>query len=206
MQKGSPLRHGFKGSKKASWECVKQRLAEGFETAVREGLVDEEALPFLRLVNARPEFMTSSSCYGRVMLIDLPGKKDQARFVFVSHSPPDEETMWAALEDCEGEVWFKFDPLILHVSCRDMDAACALLRVKGAAGLKRGGVFSVSPNRVQIEIEGTARMALPVKAGNQLLVSREYFDLLLDDARKKFAGNARAWDKFASEFGKAFRS
>ncbi|MCK4328081.1 MAG: hypothetical protein KAW41_06490 [Candidatus Diapherotrites archaeon] len=200
--KVTDVKHGYRGPKHASFDDIKRELLRLLENARKKGVVDAEANPYLDLINSNPDYVTSSSCYGRIILIDLPNytKKD-SNFLWKQHNTVSVDDAWAALQSAEGKfVWLKADPLILHVSCRDIDAANALLKVKACAGMKRGGIFSIAENRVQIELEGTYRMEVPVKKEGESLVDKNYFSLLIENANAKFEKNAAMWERFAGEF------
>lgn len=185
------------------WEHLKQKLLEKLE---REGC-DPEVKPYLDLVNSVPTLVTSSSCFGRMLLIDLPDyTKKHSKFLFKSHQPCNPEEVWRKLKECKGKfVWFKVDPLILHISCKDIETAARFLRAKTRAGIKRGGVFSIAEGRIQIELEGTYKMELPVKKDDEILVSEEYFKLVVEEANKKMRKNAEMWERFAEEFKREFK-
>jgi len=202
MRKVTDVKHGYRGPKNAGFDDIKKELAALLENAKKEGVVDPEVLPYLAVINAHPDYVTSSSCYGRIILIDLPNyKKKDSEFLWKQHRAVALDDAWQALQDCEGKfVWFKQDPLILHISCRDIDAAHRLLKVKTTAGMKRGGIFAMAPNRVQIELEGTYRLEAPVKKAGKLLVTKDYFSLLVENANSKFAKNEETWKRFAKEF------
>ena len=184
-----------------SWQLKSKLLAK----LKKEGC-DKEVKPYLELVNSVPELVTSSSCYGRILLIDLPDQtKKNAKFLWKIHRETTFEEAWQQLEKAKGKfVWFKVDSLILHVSCKDVDTASRFLKVRARAGLKRGGVFSIARNRVQIELEGTYKMELPVKKDGKTLVSEDYLRLLVEEANKKMRKNAETWDRFSEEFKKEF--
>ena len=202
--KVTDVKHGYRGPKDASFDGIKKELLSLLENAKEKGVVDEGVIPYLDLINSHPDYVTSSSCYGRIILIDLPNyTKRDSNFLYKRHRTVTPEEAWGALQSAEGRlVWLKVDPLILHVSCRDVAAADRLLKVKAAAGMKRGGIFSIAPNRVQIELEGTYRMELPVKRGGELLVGREYFEVLSGQANDKFERNAAMWERLGDEFRK----
>lgn len=186
------------------WGSLKQRLLEKLE---REGC-DQEVRQYLDLVNSIPSLVTSSSCFGRMLLIDLPDyTKKHSKFLFKSHQPCEPEKVWYELNKCKGKfVWFKVDPLILHISCKDIETASRFLKVKTRAGIKRGGIFSIANERIQIELEGTYKMELPVKREGKILVSEDYFKLVVDEANRKLKKNAEMWERFAKEFKKEFNN
>ncbi len=200
--KVTDVKHGYRGPKDASFDEIKRELLSLLENAKEKGVVDEGVIPYLDLINSHPDYVTSSSCYGRIVLIDLPNyTKRDSKFLYKWHRTVMADEAWGALENSTGKlVWLKADPLILHVSCRDVAAASKLLRVKAAAGMKRGGIFSIAPNRVQIELEGTYRMELPVKKGSELLVGRGYLEFLISHANDKFKRNQKMWERLARAF------
>ena len=202
--KVTDVKHGYTGPRDASFDDIKKELLSLLENARNEGVVDEGANQYLDLINSHPDYVTSSSCYGRIILIDLPSyKKRDSEFLWKQHNTVSVDDAWNALQSAEGKfVWLKADPLILHVSCRSVDAANALLKTKSAAGMKRGGIFSIADNRVQIEFEGTYRMSLPVKKDGGLLVDKDYFSLLIEQANEKFEKNEDMWKRFTAEFSK----
>ncbi|MFC2174684.1 hypothetical protein ACFLQ2_02330 [archaeon] len=200
--KVTDVKHGYTGPRDAKFDDIKKELLELLDNARNEGVVDSEVNKYLDLINSHPDYVTSSSCYGRIVLIDLPDStKKNSEFLWKQHNPVSADDAWDALQNAEGKfVWLNADPLILHVSCRDIDAANALLKVKASAGMKRGGIFSISGNRVQIEFEGTYRMAVPVKKDGELLVDKNYCSLLVEQANSKFEKNVAMWERFAGEF------
>lgn len=201
--KVTDVKHGYHGPKDASFDKIKKELLGLLENAREKGVVDDEVNEYLDLINGHPDYVTSSSCYGRIILIDLPNySKKDSEFLYKWHGKIGVEEAWKALQEAKGQfIRLKMDPLILHVSCRDIDAADRLLKVKNAAGMKRGGIFSIAPNRVQIEFEGTYRMEVPVKK-EKVLVDKDYFALLIEQANDKFDKNAEMWERFANEFRK----
>lgn len=199
--KVTDVKHGYSGPKNASFDEIKTDLLRLLENARKEGVVDEDVNQYLDLINSHPDYVTSSSCYGRITLMDLPNytKKDSA-FLCKTHTKVDANEYWEQLQSMQGKfIWFKMDPLILHISCRNLEAANELLKTKAAAGMKRGGIFFIGDNRVQIELAGTYRMELPVKK-EKVLVNKEYFELLIQEANKKFDKNAETWERFRKEF------
>jgi tRNA wybutosine-synthesizing protein 3 len=204
MNRVTEVKHGYSGPRGAPWDQVKSNLLAGLENARKEMVVDEGVNKYLDAINAHPDYVTSSSCYGRVVLINLPDKsKKNSEFVGRWHHEVDGEEVWKALEETDGEhVWFKVDPLILHISCSGIDAAKKVLEAKMRAGMKRGGIFHIADNRVQIELVGTHGMELPIKT-EKILVSKDYFSLLIKEANLKFRKNAKTWERFINELEKS---
>ncbi len=181
-----------------NFDQLKKKALSKLETAVRKGEADKPVLPYLELINKHPDYFTSSSCYGRIIIIHIDRRKDLSKFLGKWHREVSFEEVKKVLEKAEGNVWFRFDPLILHVSCRGIAEAKKLLELKTSIGFKRGGIFNIRDERVQIELEGTDMMAVPVKKENRVLVDDSYLDLLVNEANQKFVNNERKWKKFGS--------
>jgi tRNA wybutosine-synthesizing protein 3 len=188
------------------WKAVKTRLMNNLQMAKDLKLIDPEVVEYVDLVNSVDGFATSSSCYGRIILIDVPtGSKKDSKFLKKWHRTIEFDEFWGALNEIDGsKVWLKMDPLILHVSARNCKLADRFLKVKTRAGIKRGGIFNIKENRIQIELEGTMKMEVPIKYDGQVLITEEYGKLLVEEANKRMRNNANQWEKFKQEFIKEF--
>ena len=54
----------------------KKRTLTNLELAIREGLVDEEIIPILNKINNLNNYYTTSSCIGRVGIMEIPKDKN----------------------------------------------------------------------------------------------------------------------------------
>ncbi|XP_077882625.1 tRNA wybutosine-synthesizing protein 3 homolog isoform X4 [Ictidomys tridecemlineatus] len=79
----------------------------------RKGSVDEDVIELVQLLNAREQFFTTSSCAGRILLLDG----------------------MVALKKANGDAVFKFEPFVLHVQCRQLQDA-QMLAVRSTHGLE----------------------------------------------------------------------
>jgi len=169
------------------------------QQAIKEGKADEPALPLLDEINSKDDYFTSSSCYGRVLVIDAKRRKNESRFLGRWHRKITFEEAKEVIDANEGNIWFRFEPFILHISCRDIPATQRMLAIKTKLGFKRGGVFQIKTGRVQIELEGTDLMAVPVKDKKQRLVTDDYLRFLVKTANDKFDSNEKKWQRFREE-------
>jgi len=60
-------------------------------------------------------------------------------------------------------LWFKVEPFILHVAAKDIASAQRFLKLVRSVGVKRGGIQSISKDKVLIEVQGNGYMAIPVE-------------------------------------------
>ena len=185
------------------FELYKEKAMKGLADAKEKKLVDEDAMPFVDEINEKKDYFTSSSCYGRIYLIDLPSrKKNESLFIEKHHRKVTFKEMKKGLEEHDGKIWFRQEAFILHVSCRDVESARKALEAKTRAGIKRGGIFNIKEGRVQIEIEGTQKIDCPIKDGDKILVSDEYLKHLIKIANEKIENNQKDWERLRAEFGK----
>ncbi|KAH0513102.1 tRNA wybutosine-synthesizing protein 3-like protein [Microtus ochrogaster] len=84
----------------------------------RKGSVDEDAVAVVELLNSREEFFTTSSCAGRILLLDG----------------------MAALQGATSSAVLKFEPFILHVQCRTLQDAQTLHSVAIDSGFRNSGI------------------------------------------------------------------
>ena len=188
-----------------SWESVKRKNITSLKKEGKEGKVDEMLIDFLTKMNEKNNFGTSSSCAGRIMLIDIPsdGKKNKTVRPAVWHREVNVEEFWKILENYSGnELWFKQEPYILHIVCKDLNAAQQVLKIKGSRGLKRGGIFVITHDKVMIELEGTKKMEFPVKKENKILLTKESAEFMLQQANKKLTSNYKELDGIMDVFVK----
>jgi tRNA(Phe) wybutosine-synthesizing methylase Tyw3 len=106
-----------------------------------------------------------------------------------------------ALERANGkQIWLRVEPLILHISCRDLKAAKIVLDVKNKAGIKRGGIFHMGRDRIQIELEGTQRLESLVRLGDCVLVDDKTLRKLVKIANRRIERNKKDWAKIEKQF------
>jgi tRNA wybutosine-synthesizing protein 3 len=141
-----------------------RRLAEARDL----GRADARAAPAVDALNASPDWVTTSSCSGRVQLLALaaPGAKSSAVVLGRWHdAAPDAATLAQALarRPPERVAHLLVEPPILHLLARDLAAATTLLRLGAASGWKACHLRSVGPRgRVAVELGHTGRISTPL--------------------------------------------
>ena len=171
------------------FEKQKERALE----KLRIGGADEEVAGIIEKINSSEDFFTTSSCSGRIVLISIPeiGAKRAAKFIGKWHRPPvsREEVQEAIkLKGREGiteerEIWLLSQSPILHVACRDLEKAKALLRIAIESGFKYSGIKAISKDgKVVVEIVSTERMDVPLGKDGVMFCSEGYMDFILSKA------------------------
>lgn len=62
------------------------------------------------------------------------------------------------------------------------------------------GIFNIKSNRVQVVLEGTQNMAVPLIHNGVLMVDRQYVETCIQLANVKMQRNDDLWRKFSSCF------
>ena len=145
---------------------------EKLDTASQNDRVDEEILSLLDLLNSFKEYYTTSSCSGRVILLQLPeiGDKKHAEFLGKWHQPFSLREFQHALDEyTQGMLWMYAQSPILHVVCSDLIAAETLIKLAIGSGWKNSCIRMPSQHFV-VELASTERIDAPIgRAGIVLL-------------------------------------
>jgi len=171
-------------------------LLSGKPDKSKKGFIDQEIKALVDAINALPDYYTTSSCAGRILFYSTSEerKKNETQWLFTSHKPVTYEEIESALQNLpHALVFLRFEPLILHVACKDSAAAEKLLNMCHTAGLKHSGIMSIS-KRIIVEIIGHDLLDAPVAKG-KLLVSKEWLIMALEDANAKMQRNQKRIEK-----------
>ncbi len=145
-------------------------------TAMREGKVDGDIIGLLLLINSIRGIYTTSSCSGRIGIIEEPalGAKPLSRWLIKVHRPIKFGEARGALKNAkEGLIFLKSQPPIFHVVAEDMENAKRLHELGLASGFKYT-TFKVVSTRHLVEINATEYLTAPLGRDGRVLVSDEY--------------------------------
>jgi len=187
------------GRDEEKMDKTSESLALTFEAQKERALVrlrirgaDEEIAPIINRINNFDDFFTMSSCSGRIVLISIPeiGAKREAKFIGKWHRSVTKEEVLAAIklkwreEITKGrEIWLLSQSPILHVACKDLEKAKALLRIAIESGFKYSGIKAISKDgKVVVEIVSTERMDVPLGKDGMLFCSEGYMDFITSKA------------------------
>ncbi|KAF5729052.1 Met-10+ like family protein / kelch repeat-containing protein putative isoform 1 [Tripterygium wilfordii] len=185
-----------------------------------KGTLDAAIVPLIDAINCQPSYFTTSSCSGRISIFSHPkitdGKvpRKKARggtWIFVSHEPADADVILKLLYPSSkstqssdspselSELVFRFEPLIIAVECKDLEAAQSLVSLAIRCGFRESGITSVS-KRVIVGIRCSIRLEVPLGDKNKVLVPPEYTRFLVGVANEKMEANRRRTDEFLHAF------
>lgn len=131
----------------------------------KKGTIDPQIKPLLDLINAHPQYYTTSSCSGRVYLWRGSGKKNETEWIKVSHERITEDFLKINPAASSGLIWLRVEPFILHVACRDLEAANSFLE-KARPTHKKSCILSIS-NKILLEIRGSEFIEMPLWKDNK---------------------------------------
>ncbi|XP_038601377.1 tRNA wybutosine-synthesizing protein 3 homolog isoform X2 [Tachyglossus aculeatus] len=140
----------------------------------RKGSVDAAAAELVRSLNRQHRFCTTSSCAGRMLLVD--------RIL--------------ALQKASGNAVLKFEPFVLHVLCRELQDAQLLHSVAIASGFRNSGITVGKKGKIMMAVRSTHVLEVPLCRKGKLMVSQEYIDFLIQIANEKMEENKRRIERF----------
>jgi tRNA wybutosine-synthesizing protein 3 len=159
----------------------------------KKGGVDSDILSLVNLINSFDDFYTTSSCSGRIMIIDKAEKrKDLSKWVFTSHKPIAmrqyssifSRKYSSSREFQAASLWLMEEPAILHICCRNMASANRMLKIIRDVSFKRSGIISAS-KRIVLEILDTEKMETIIAKKGVLYLKGKYAKVLVEEANTK---------------------
>ncbi|KAI3636954.1 hypothetical protein MIR68_005221 [Amoeboaphelidium protococcarum] len=173
--------------------------------------IDVHALPIVNLLNDMNQFVTTSSCSGRISIVAQPSdsnssennkmKKKASEWIYASHDLVDDSSSVIELmklpsgsgQNFESVIYFKMEPFVLHVEADSVQNGEALLKIALQAGYRNSGL-TLSKSRVMVGIRHTMKLDVPI--GNitadgtrRLMVTDQYLEWLLQIANQKMQSN-----------------
>jgi len=158
---------------------------------------DRRILKLCGKINLLDDFYTTSSCSGRVLLLrDCEEKRDDL-FLKVWHDEIVLKDLKDALAEigCGDLIYFKQDPCILHVACRDLESAQKIHDLAKEAGWKRCGIIATD-KRFVVELNATGKLEFPIWRGGEVLVDDGFLEVVVKEANKKLRSSWNCINRF----------
>ncbi|XP_037314330.1 tRNA wybutosine-synthesizing protein 3 homolog [Pungitius pungitius] len=167
----------------------------------KKGSVDEDISNMVSMLNSREEYFTTSSCSGRVILIERTAgsadiHKQNCVWLFVSHQKCTSEDLMCGLARSTGDAVFKFEPFVLHLQCRRLDDAQLVHSVAVNSGFRNSGLTVSKTGKVITAVRSTHGLEVPLSHEGKLLVEQEYINFLTQIANQKMEENLRRIHRF----------
>jgi len=165
---------------------ARNRAIESLRKAIMEGKVDAKAIPIVKKINSISDYFTTSSCSGRIAVMEMPsfGRKRKAKFLGKWHGKVSVNEVKKALEKRgNGEIWFLVQSPIFHVASISMENAKKLLNIANQSGFKYSTIKSIN-GKIMVEILGTERIDAPLGVNGRIYGGEEYVEVLVEIANK----------------------
>jgi tRNA wybutosine-synthesizing protein 3 len=186
------------------------QLTNGVPDRSPKGFVDEQLLPLIEHVNHHADYVTTSSCSGRCVVYADPlvhaTKQKGGEWLLVSHDPlpvPESDDalhrllfgttrLIPTITTQQPLVYFKFEPMILHIQCRTLEHARRLVDIGMAAGFRNSGMITTS-KRHMVQLRHTMHLDVPIGVvcthGISLVVPDTYLHMLVRLGNTKMQEN-----------------
>jgi len=169
----------------------KRIFLEKLNKAKENREVDEDIIDLLDMLNSIPFIYTTSSCSGRIMLIDVPfnQRKEASKRIAKWHKPVTFDSVWNIVEsyDPKGVLWLKQESFIVALAVPSIEWASYLIRLARLFGFKESGIRSINldANHFFLDISGTEKLHVPISLNPRgLIITREYGELLINIANR----------------------
>jgi len=159
----------------------------------KKGEIDVKVIPLITLINARKDMYTTSSCSGRIDLWVGNGKKNQCEWLKVSHNFITEDFFNIAYPS--RLVWLRLEPFIMHICCKDLDVANALL--EKAKKIYKKSCILTAQNKIILEIRGSEAMEMPFALEGKVLFNgkRSWLVEFLNEKMKRIEEGITKFEK-----------
>lgn len=184
-----------------------------------KGSVDLPIRDLVSLINLHRDYCTTSSCSGRISLFHTGGEETTAKgrgFWFLAlhralESPTELEralaTGLAANPSPSSITLFKHEPFVLHVLCRTVPLAQAMLLVARESGFRESGISSSNDHKIILAVRTTSNvLEVPVAFNGEPVCPPEYLAFLSQQANLKFAENVKRVEHFYQGLQALFQS
>uniref|UniRef100_A0A8C2NT26 tRNA wybutosine-synthesizing protein 3 homolog n=1 Tax=Capra hircus TaxID=9925 RepID=A0A8C2NT26_CAPHI len=134
----------------------------------RKGSVDEDVLEIVQLLNGQEQFFTTSSCAGRIILLDgsINGSEVQK-------------------QNC---CWL----LVTHKACVKDDVHSVAID----SGFRNSGITVGKRGKIMLAVRSTHGLEVPLSHQGKLMVTEEYINFLLKIANQKMEENKKRIERF----------
>ncbi len=167
---------------KNDFKSGKKNAMSKLTDALSENLVDKKIIPIISIINKSPEYYTTSSCAGRIVLMQIPNVGDKKNAVFLGrwHRKIDLKDLNQAAENADkGQLWLIAQSPIFHIACISEESAEKILKIAYTAGFKHSSIKSLGKTRIIVEVCSTERMDFPLGEDGEILCNEKFLGFLV---------------------------
>jgi len=162
----------------------KEEALKKLREAIVKGEVDEDIIPLLEKINSMENYYTTSSCSGRIVVMEIEeiGDKKSAKFLGKWHKIVEKKEVIEAIGRWSGDgyLFLIMQSPIIHVRCSDEKSAFFLIQVANECGFK----YSSLKSKYVVEILSTEQMHVPLGKNSELWVNENYIEKCVEIANK----------------------
>lgn len=168
----------------------------------KKGSVDKDIEEIVRDINLQDYYFTTSSCSGRIILLDENPdaslvQKQNCSWLMVTHDLCTQEAVFSGLQKASGDAVLKFEPFVLHVQCRTLEDAQLLHGVAINSGFRNSGITVGKKGKIIMGVRSTHCLEVPLSHKAKCLVSEEYLDFLVQTTNQKMEENKKRIVRFS---------
>ena len=190
-----------------SKRTIETKLARACGDKSPKGFLDEPIADLVDFINGHPEYVTTSSCSGRIVLFATFEKK----WILAKHglvTPEETLTILSQYFDNSpgiSPVLLKHEPFILHVQCIDLKAAERLLQMVLQAGYRESGIV-LGKKKIMVGVRTfSGTMEIPLNAASISSASgRGMVKYFVEEACRRFVQNQEKTDSLFAKFQEVF--
>ena len=168
-------------ARRKPWGDVKRDAANSVFVERDVGYLDPGIAPILESLNSVPLLATTSSCIGRIALVEGErhwGRDEDARIVYKTHGTLRVEDLYRVAGRGFRDLWLKATGPILHVRTPSLECALHLLSHARRAGFKHSGIISMgSPGGIVVELTAAPQLYAPLIVGGRRLYRLDHSSL-----------------------------
>lgn len=158
----------------------KTNALKKLKKALDEKKVDKGILPIINIINKSENYYTSSSCFGRIVLLEIPeiGNKKEAQFLGKWHRKIRVNELLSSVKNAtNGQIWILTQSPIIHIGAKTNIAAEKILKNAISCGFKNSGIKSIGKKNI-VEICSTERLDSPIGLDGVILCEKDHLSLL----------------------------
>jgi len=162
----------------------KKKALVSLDRALDTGEVDTKIIPILDAINSLSCFYTTSSCAGRIMVLEVPsvGRKKEAKILGKwHHNINGQEVQECITTATRGQMWLLAQSPIFHVGVESMKDTDVLLSIAIRSGFKNSGI-KTKGKKIIVEITSTERVDAPLGKDGEMMCSNKYLKFLIENA------------------------
>jgi tRNA wybutosine-synthesizing protein 3 len=160
---------------KKRYQQQRQKARNSYHEAQKNNVIDSLVKPILASINKLPQYYTTSSCAGRIVLMQIPqiGDKKQARFLGKWHRVITIDELTDAISLYEkDQLWLIAQSPIFHIGAENLQAADKMVHLGIASGMKHSGIKTIK-DQIIVELVSTERVDIPFGKNGHVLVDKK---------------------------------